>query len=70
MVEEVEAGRVEVIAIKGMSRLGHDYDVGNVLDIPLTYQKDMLVYNTDKITGYTFTGTPCFFDILSLESAE
>ena len=41
-----------------------------VLDIPLTYQKDMLVYNTDKIAGYTFTGTPCFFDILSLEPAE
>ena len=70
MVEEVEAGRVEVFATKGRSRLGHDYDVGNVLDIPLTYQKDMLVYNTDKIAGYTFTGTPCFFDILSLESAE
>ena len=47
-----------------------NYDVGNVLDIPLTYQKDMLVYNTDKIAGYTFTGTPCFFDILSLEPAE
>ena len=41
-----------------------------MLDIPLTYQKDMLVYNTDKIAGYTFTGTPCFFDILSLEPAE
>ena len=47
-----------------------NYDVGNVLDIALTYQKDMLVYNTDKISGYTFTGTPCFFDILSLEPAE
>ena len=47
-----------------------NYDVGNVLDISLTYQKDMLVYNTDKIAGYTFTGTPCFFDILSLEPAE
>ena len=41
-----------------------------VLDIPLTYQKDMIVYNTDKISGYTFTGTPYFFDILSLEPAE
>lgn len=47
-----------------------NYDVGNVLDIPLTYQKDMIVYNTDKIAGYTFTGTPYFFDILSLEPAE
>lgn len=47
-----------------------NYDVGTVLDIPLTYQKDMIVYNTDKIAGYTFTGTPYFFDILSLEPAE
>ena len=29
-----------------------------------------IVYNTDKISGYTFTGTPYFFDILSLEPAE
>lgn len=42
----------------------------SALDIPLTYQKDMIVYNTDKISGYTFTGTPYFFDILSLEPAE
>ena len=47
-----------------------NFDVGTVLDIPLTYQKDMIVYNTDKISGYTFTGTPYFFDILSLEPAE
>lgn len=47
-----------------------NFDVGTVLDIPLTYQKDMIVYNTDKIKGYTFTGTPYFFDILSLEAAE
>ena len=33
-----------------------NFDVGTVLDIPLTYQKDMIVYNTDKISGYTFTG--------------
>ena len=47
-----------------------NFDVGTVLDIPLTYQKDMIVYNTDKISGYTFTGTPYFFDILSLKPAE
>ena len=47
-----------------------NFDIGTALDIPLTYQKDMIVYNTDKISGYTFTGTPYFFDILSLEPAE
>ena len=30
-----------------------NFDIGTVLDIPLTYQKDMIVYNTDKISGYT-----------------
>jgi peptide/nickel transport system substrate-binding protein/nickel transport system substrate-binding protein len=44
-----------------------NYDLGNVIDIPLTYQKEVIVYNTDKIAGYTFTGVPYFFDILSLE---
>ena len=47
-----------------------NFDIGTALDIPLTYQKDMIVYNTDKISGYTFTGTPYFFDILSLKPAE
>ena len=45
-------------------------DLDQVLDVPLTHQMDMIVYNTDKISGYTFTGTPYFFDILSLEPAE
>lgn len=45
-----------------------NYDLNNVIDIPLTYQKDMIVYNTDKIAGYTFTGAPYFFDILSLNA--
>lgn len=45
-----------------------NYNLGKVIDIPLTYQKDLIVYNTDKITGYTFTRTPYFFDILSLKA--
>lgn len=45
-----------------------NYDLGNVIDIPLTYQKDLIVYNTNKIAGYTFTRTPYFFDILSLKA--
>lgn len=44
------------------------YNLGKVIDIPLTYQKDLIVYNTDKIAGYTFTRTPYFFDILSLKA--
>ncbi len=45
-----------------------NYNLGNVIDIPLTYQKDMIVYNAEKIEGYTFTRVPYFFDILSLEA--
>lgn len=41
----------------------YNYDLGNVIDIPLTYSKDMIVYNSDKISDYKFVTTPCFFDI-------
>ncbi len=48
--------------------LGFDND--NVLDLPLMYVKDMVVYNTDKIAGYTFTSTPMFFDINNLQPVQ
>lgn len=32
-----------------------NYDLGNVIDIPLTYYKDMILYNTNKIAGYEFS---------------
>ncbi len=48
----------------------YNYDMGNVIDIPLTYQKDMIVYNTSKISGYDFIGTPCFFNVDNLHPAE
>jgi hypothetical protein len=34
-----------------------------VLDIPLTYVKDMIVYNSQVIGGYDFGSTPMFFSI-------
>jgi len=40
-----------------------NYSNDNVLNIPLTYVKDMIVYNTDKIEDYTFTTTPMFFEV-------
>ncbi|MGL6198480.1 MAG: ABC transporter substrate-binding protein [Lachnospiraceae bacterium] len=39
-----------------------NYDLDNVIDIPLTYSKDMVLYNSDKIEEYTFTAVPSFFD--------
>lgn len=44
-----------------------NYDLGNVIDIPLTYYKDMILYNTNKIAGYEFSGVPAFFDVKGLQ---
>lgn len=47
-----------------------NFDNDNVLDLPLMYVKDMVVYNTNKIAGYTFTSTPMFFDISNLQPVQ
>lgn len=47
-----------------------NFDNDNVLDLPLTYVKDVVVFNTDKISDYTFTSTPMFFDITQITPAE
>ena len=44
-----------------------NYDLGNVIDIPLTYYKDLILYNTDKIAGYEFSYVPAFFDVSGLQ---
>lgn len=41
----------------------YNYDIGNVIDIPLNYYKDVIVYNSEKIAGYEFDSAPCFFDV-------
>lgn len=48
----------------------YNYNLGNVIDIPLTYQKDLIVYNSEKISGYTFVEEPCFLDVLELKPVE
>ena len=47
-----------------------NYDLGNVIDIPLTYQKDMVLYNSEKIEDYKFEGVPTFFNITSIVPKE
>lgn len=47
-----------------------NYDLGNVIDIPLTYQKDMVLYNSEKIEDYKFEGVPTFFNITSVVPKE
>lgn len=34
-----------------------------MLDIPLTHQMDMIVYNTDKISDYAFSSDYAFLDV-------
>ena len=41
-----------------------------VLDLPLLFVKDMIVYNTDKIAGYDFSSTPMFFEVRLIQPAE
>lgn len=47
-----------------------NYDLDNVIDIPLTYYKDMIVYNNQEISGYDFSSVPSFFDVLSLKPVQ
>lgn len=47
-----------------------NFDNDNVIDVPLLYVKDMIVFNSDKISDYTFTSTPMFFDIRQITPAE
>ena len=45
-------------------------DLDQVLDIPLTHQMDMIVYNTDKIAEYTFTNDYAFLDVANITPTE
>lgn len=44
-----------------------NYSNDNVLNIPLTSVKDMIIYNADKIEDFSFTSTPKFLDIRRLD---
>lgn len=60
-----DAGRVEEIFTELLN-----FDNDNVLDLPLTYVKDVAVFNEKKISDYTFTSTPMFFDVSKIRPAE
>jgi len=42
----------------------------NVIDLPISYSKDLVVYNTAKIEGYTFSSVPQFFDIYNVKPVK
>lgn len=42
----------------------------NVIDLPISYSKDLVVYNSAKIAGYTFSSVPQFFDINNVQPVQ
>lgn len=42
----------------------------NVLELPIYYVKDMILFNKDKIADYTFTDTPIMFEIDNIKPAQ
>ena len=47
-----------------------NFDNDNVLDLPLLFVKDMIVYNTDKIADYNFASDYAFLDVTQITPAE
>lgn len=45
-------------------------DLDQVLDVPLTHQMDMIVYNTDKIADYNFASDYAFLDVTQITPVE
>ena len=42
----------------------------NVIDFPISYAKDLVVYNSSKIASYTFSSVPQFFDVNNVKPVE
>lgn len=45
-----------------------NFNNDHVVEIPLYYVKDMILYNNEKIKDYIFTDTPVMFEIDNIES--
>ncbi|WP_313582364.1 nickel ABC transporter substrate-binding protein [Lacrimispora sp.] len=39
----------------------------NGIDLPISYSKDLVLYNSAKVAGYTFSSVPQFFDINNVQ---
>jgi peptide/nickel transport system substrate-binding protein/nickel transport system substrate-binding protein len=42
----------------------------NGIDLPISYSKDLVLYNSAKVAGYTFSSVPQFFDINNVQPAR
>lgn len=47
-----------------------NYSNDNVLEVPLYYTKDMILFNSNKIENYKFTDTPVMFEIDNITPVE
>lgn len=47
-----------------------NYSNDNILEVPLYYPKDMILFNKNKIANYTFTDTPVMFEIDNVVPAQ
>ena len=56
--------------LKELFELLINTDLDQVLDVPLTHQMDMIVYNTDKIADYNFASDYAFLDVTQITPAE
>lgn len=43
-----------------------NYVNDKAIDLPISYQKDIIVYNADKVDSYDFSSTPSFFEITNI----
>lgn len=42
----------------------------NGIDLPISYSKDLVLYNSAKVAGYNFSSVPQFFDINNVQPAQ
>jgi peptide/nickel transport system substrate-binding protein/nickel transport system substrate-binding protein len=47
-----------------------NYDNDNVINVPIYYVKDMILFNSNKIEDYTITSTPLIFEIDNVKPVE
>lgn len=58
------------VRLRELFELLIDTDLDQVLDVPLTHQMDMIVYNTAKISDYNFASDYAFLDVTQITPAK
>jgi len=61
---------VETVEVQEAIATALNISNDNVIDLPISYSKDLVVFNTSKIAGYTFSSVPQFFDINHVQPVQ